>query len=461
MCFDRRVVYSNVPWLSGLVFLVASVLVTSSQAVDLDLRTGSVSCFLDKSGQNVDCDYRYPATLNVKEISLSVSEKAVQIPAKGLLSFPSSGQSTALLILVDVSDSRRKNTVEKKNVKAVLEILASRKSHHKVGIGVFDSDLRILAPISIEQEPATNAVKDIKAGGQSTEFYKSILAGIDLLQKTEATRKGLIVFSDGKDEDQAYRHSDVIKAAEGAGVAILGMGYLERSVDSPYLQNIKRLADETYGLYFDATNEILPNTLVGNPFSFVEKGGRVSFALGAWIGKQEIAIVLGTDAKKQISLKTQFEFPDRRTAEQKALDFVKEFWVFLLTGFAIITLGVALVIRRRRRNKSELSKPVDYAFLHELDGTGTIHALTKTAVCIGRSANNDIRLANDSISSHHAEIHRRREGDFYIVDLASTNGIHVNEAKVTQMALNEGDLIELGEVRLRFSINPPKMYKPN
>ena len=62
MCFDRRVVYSNVPWLSGLVFLVASVLVTSSQAVDLDLRTGSVSCFLDKTGQNVDCDYRYPAT---------------------------------------------------------------------------------------------------------------------------------------------------------------------------------------------------------------------------------------------------------------------------------------------------------------------------------------------------------------------------------------------------------------
>ena len=461
MYFDRCVGKSNVPWLRGLIFLTALIWANSAYAADTDIRTGSVSCVLDKSGQNVECDYRYPATLDIKEVSLAVADKAVQIPPKGLSNYPAYGQSTAILIMVDVSDSRRKNTVEKKNVPAVLEMLTSQQPHHKVGIGVFDSDLRILSPISVDLETTRNSVKDIKAGGQSTEFYKSILAGIDHLQRTEATRKGLIVFSDGKDEDQAYRHSDVIKAAEGAGVAILGMGYLERSVDSPYLQNIKRLADETYGLYYDSTNEILPYTLVGNPFSFVEKGGRVSFALGAWIGKQEIAIILGTDAKKQISLKTQFEFPDRRTAEQKALDFVKEFWIFLLTGFAVFTLGAALVIRRRRRNKSELSQPIDYAFLHELDGTGTIHALTKTAVCIGRSANNDIRLTNDSISSHHAEIHRRREGDFYIVDLASTNGIHVNEAKVTQMALNEGDLIELGEVRLRFSINHPQMYKPN
>jgi hypothetical protein len=461
MYFDRCVGKSNVPWLRGLIFLTALIWANSAYAADTDIRTGSVSCVLDKSGQNVECDYRYPATLDIKEVSLAVADKAVQIPPKGLSNYPAYGQSTAILIMVDVSDSRRKNTVEKKNVPAVLEMLTSQQPHHKVGIGVFDSDLRILSPISVDLETTRNSVKDIKAGGQSTEFYKSILAGIDHLQRTEATRKGLIVFSDGKDEDQAYRHSDVIKAAEGAGVAILGMGYLERSVDSPYLQNIKRLADETYGLYYDSTNEILPYTLVGNPFFFVEKGGRVSFALGAWIGKQEIAIILGTDAKKQISLKTQFEFPDRRTAEQKALDFVKEFWIFLLTGFAVFTLGAALVIRRRRRNKSELSQPIDYAFLHELDGTGTIHALTKTAVCIGRSANNDIRLTNDSISSHHAEIHRRREGDFYIVDLASTNGIHVNEAKVTQMALNEGDLIELGEVRLRFSINPQKMYKPN
>ena len=53
---------------------------------------------------------------------------------------------------------------------------------------------------------------------------------------------------------------------------------------------------------------------------------------------------------------------------------------------------------------------------------------------------------------HHAEVHRRREGDFYIVDLASTNGLLVNENKVHQEELHDGDVIELGEVRLRFVI---------
>ena len=61
-----------------------------------------------------------------------------------------------------------------------------------------------------------------------------------------------------------------------------------------------------------------------------------------------------------------------------------------------------------------------------------------------------MQLNNDSISSHHAEIHRRREGDFYIVDLASSNGVYVNGNKVNQLELHDGDLIELGEVRLHF-----------
>jgi hypothetical protein len=458
MYYKRIFFKLNVMLISILIFPFYLITADSLQAAELDARTGSVSCILDKSDENVECEYWYPAILDVKEISLSVAGKAVQIPPDGLLSYPSTGQSTALLILVDVSDPRRKNTVEKKNVLAVLEMLNNRKPHHKVGIGVFDSNLRILAPISFEHEDAINAVKGIRAGGQSTEFYKNILESIELLQKTEATRKGLIILSDGKDEDQAYKHADVLKAAQNASVSILGIGYLERSVDTPYLQNIKRLAEDTNGLFFDGTDETLPRALLGKPFSFVEKGGRVSFALSSWIGKNEIAIVLGTGAQKQIFLRTQFEFPDRRTADRKALDFVKEFWVYLLALLAVFVIGTTLEILRRRRRSSELSPTIEYAYLHELDGIGTIHTLTKTAVCIGRSADNDIKLTNDSISLHHAEIHRRREGDFYIVDLASTNGVNVNDTKVTQMALHEGDLIELGEVRLRFLFNQPSKF---
>jgi pSer/pThr/pTyr-binding forkhead associated (FHA) protein len=113
----------------------------------------------------------------------------------------------------------------------------------------------------------------------------------------------------------------------------------------------------------------------------------------------------------------------------------------------LLTGVVYFIIKSVRK-----SKPVTFATLVELNGMGTKHVIQQTAIRIGRSSDNDIRLMNDSISSHHAEIHRRREGDFYIVDLASTNGLFVNDEKVHQGELKNNDIIELGEVRLRFGL---------
>jgi hypothetical protein len=143
--------------------------------------------------------------------------------------------------------------------------------------------------------------------------------------------------------------------------------------------------------------------------------------------------------------------PDDRTVWQKSIDFVVLNWLWVVIGtlltILVLTGIVYLIIKRIRR-----SKPVTYATLIELNGMGTKHVIQQTAIRIGRGADNNIRLMNDSISSHHAEIHRRREGDFYIVDLASTNGVFVNEEKVYQGELRNNDIIELGEVRLRFEL---------
>ena len=447
-------VKSAAQWISwGL--LSTSLVGVPALAAEADIRAASLSCSLEKSGLKVSCDYRHAAALVVKDVSLKVGEQAVQIPDKGVTNYPANEQSTALLFLVDVSDPRRKDTVEKKNMQAVTAMLASQKPHHKVGLAVFDSDMRVLAPIGADAGAMKSAVSNIKASGQATEFYKNILSAIALLQKTEASRKGLIIMSDGKDEDRAYKHADVIKAAQDGGVVILGLGYLERPTDSPYLQTLKRLADETYGQYFDATEQTLPAALEGKPFSFVEKGGRVIFDVGAHYGRQDVTIALGVTEGKASELKASVDFPDRRTRGQRAIDFSKDFgkkfWVFLVAGFVALIVGIVVVVRYRQRKKAAVPLIIEYAFLDEMDGSGTRHALTKTAACVGRSADNDIRLANDSISSHHAEIHRKREGDFYIVDLASANGVYVNDKKVTQVELHDGDLIELGEVRLRFA----------
>ena len=57
-------------------------------AAEPDLRFGSLSCSIEQSGWQVECDYRHAASLEVKEVALKVAEQAVQIPDKGVANYP-------------------------------------------------------------------------------------------------------------------------------------------------------------------------------------------------------------------------------------------------------------------------------------------------------------------------------------------------------------------------------------
>jgi uncharacterized protein YegL len=168
--------------------------------------------------------------------------------------YPAEGQTTAILFLVDISDPARKKTVEKKNVPLIKEMVALQKPHQLIGLATFDSEFHLLTPLTNDAQAIQAGMKEIKAAGEATEYYKNILTAIELLKKTEATRKALVLMSDGKDEDKAYTRDDVLKAAKDAGVSILGIGYRERKSDSPYLQNVQKIAIESAGQYIDGSD---------------------------------------------------------------------------------------------------------------------------------------------------------------------------------------------------------------
>jgi hypothetical protein len=166
-----------------------------------------------------------------------------------------------------------------------------------------------------------------------------------------------------------------------------------------------------------------------------------------------VHVVLGLENGESIDLSTNFNFPDDRSLLQKIVAFTKHYWYFMLLALAISATLIAISRKLVLQRNASRQTPTTYGYLEEFDGLGTRHPISKTTICIGRSADTDVCLVNDSISSHHAEIHRRRDGGFYIVDLASTNGVYVNEKKVDRTELNDGDFLELGEVRFRFSIS--------
>jgi hypothetical protein len=82
---------------------------------------------------------------------------------------------------------------------------------------------------------------------------------------------------------------------------------------------------------------------------------------------------------------------------------------------------------------------------------GTTFVLRSDAV-VGRRSGSDVQINDSFISSEHARL-TLREGRWWVLDLGSTNGTFVNNARVTRpVALNHGDEVRFGRVCTRFTL---------
>jgi diguanylate cyclase (GGDEF)-like protein len=80
---------------------------------------------------------------------------------------------------------------------------------------------------------------------------------------------------------------------------------------------------------------------------------------------------------------------------------------------------------------------------------GKKYGLVQSSTMIGRSSKVDIQIDEDSISRNHAVI-EKREDEFIIRDLESTNGTYVNDRSVQQHSLRDGDQIKIGSTIFKF-----------
>jgi transcriptional regulator with GAF, ATPase, and Fis domain len=77
---------------------------------------------------------------------------------------------------------------------------------------------------------------------------------------------------------------------------------------------------------------------------------------------------------------------------------------------------------------------------------GTSRAI-RDVLRIGKAPDNDLMLPDDTVSRHHCELYRARDG-IRVRDLGSTNGTKVHGARVTEAVVTPGSVLKVGEVEI-------------
>ena len=107
--------------------------------------------------------------------------------------------------------------------------------------------------------------------------------------------------------------------------------------------------------------------------------------------------------------------------------------------------------RQVRLGDPEDGTPLDYVLPGDTGADVTLLDHTgRPARRIGRVPDNDIVVPHVSVSRHHAEL-RATPGGYRVVDLGSHNGTFVNEQRVTEAALAEGDTVGFGDTTFRLA----------
>jgi hypothetical protein len=81
---------------------------------------------------------------------------------------------------------------------------------------------------------------------------------------------------------------------------------------------------------------------------------------------------------------------------------------------------------------------------------GSTFALTDGEVTVGRDGDNEIVLAESTVSRRHARLLRDSQGQFLLTDLGSANGVYINGTRIQQAILSTGDEIKIGDNYFRF-----------
>lgn len=344
---------NRLPQLAILALVFLSLDVPSSwpqePAASAGQGAGIAASLVSQSGK---ADLRWRLLRPELSVSLSAAVNGRPLKEAAPVRYPWAGAKTHVLILLDVSDPRREQKIQRDKI-TLFAIVNRVQPHDKISIGLYADTLSMVVPKDRNVVTVVNQVAAARPKNAPANLGAVLQRAVELLSKIKADRKAIFVLSDGHSDDRVDVGLLDLMARNVSLSFILTP--TERTSD---LVTLKELARLTGGVV--SVDEATRELFLDNPFALVDSGGRAEYALDKarryyWEPQARLEVTLRSGAE---ALVLDQVIPVRRAS-------LGEHLVFLLTGsrgnFSIpATLAVVLggpglyfVVRRRRRKAKQ------------------------------------------------------------------------------------------------------------
>ncbi len=400
-----------------------------------------------------------PETVNIIE---EVSDEIIQTEINA--------QETLIkdvVLVLDNSGSMKKNDPNFLVNKAVKEFISQQDENTRVGIVIFDQDVRLPVPLTDaslkNRDVLLNSIENVNYKGLFTDSPAGIERAIYELKNNgrDDAQKSIIFMTDGivdtgepaRDlEKSKWLREDLAPDAADNEIKIFGIAFTE-AADFQLIQSISQKTDGEYyrALTVDDLQNVFEqiNKIINKPPE-PEPVAEVTPAIPVEV---PAPVVEQTPPPPPVII----EVPAQAMGEEeriRSMIMIAAAIVLTITLLAILIL----LLRRSRELKGGVEEFVQEAYINDLHGKTDkqTHKLGTKPTMFGRVAGKDtdhldyIVVNESTIGRRHALI-EFKDFSFWIVDQGSINGTFVNGIPVSsEVRLKHGDRIRLHKCDFEF-----------
>lgn len=428
----------------------------------------------------VDPDNR--GITGLDEENILVYEDGYRVNYVKVKDISSSGDSLYLVLAIDSSKSIS-NEFHEKLKKNAREIVESAGANDKIAILRFNDKIKLLNNFSSNRMELINSIRSVDRHGSNTVMLDAIYNSVEFLARVKSGRKGVVVFTDGKDEGSSLLNDDIIKFSKDAGIPV----YFITSSTSKNTTALGRIARLTGGSVVSGGDKDI--------------SGLYRIILSKIRNIYEIyyqSIIKKDNSKHTLEVRLKYgDLKDRDSIEfithkdYLNIDFPDGKYIILsiLVILLMAGLGTGLIFIFRKSREKYVKIKTDKGFnqelyagdinieslkheevfdefaaketpdimysqawLHHKDdhGSGQKFQINQNEITIGSGEDNSIEIEDDAVSEKHARIRRIDEG-YFLYDLISDGGTFLNARKLLRpKLLHDWDEIRVGNTVFIF-----------